>query len=174
MKVRKRVLPRTIVEHINIRLKLARGNLVILVGLGLKVGWNQSGLCALRRWSTTQSVSIDYHPRSSIARLVDDQLRIFIILSPKCTKITNFLQITPKPENLLKRLQNNYNVFKNTYIPWLKVGEIHSISTPPNLLFQNNKQSLWKRFENSRDSHNLRTYYHHLSNIANHIKSILT
>ena len=45
MKVRKRVLPRTIVEHINIRLKLARGNLVILVGLGLKVGWNQSSLC---------------------------------------------------------------------------------------------------------------------------------
>ena len=31
-----------------------------------------------------------------------------------------------------------------------------------------------KVVENSMDSHNLRTHYHHLNNIANHIKSILT
>ena len=67
--------------------------------------------------------------------MVDDQLRVFVILSPKCTKITTFLQITSKPENILKILQNNYNIFKNTYIPWLKVRKIYGISTPPDLLF---------------------------------------
>jgi len=61
--------------------------------------------------------------------MVDGQLWVFIILSPKCTKIITFLQITPKPENILKRLQNNYNVFKNTYIPWLKMDKIHGISS---------------------------------------------
>ena len=39
-------------EHINIRLKLVRGNLVILVGLGLEVGWNQI-------WPLRASLSID-------------------------------------------------------------------------------------------------------------------
>ena len=41
------------------------------------------------------------------------------------------------------------------------------------VLKKNNEQSLWKRLENSRDSHNLRTHFHHLSNIAHHINSIL-
>ena len=52
-----------------------------------------------------------------------------LILSPKCNKITTFLKITLKPENKLKRLQHNYNVSKNSYIPWLKVGKINDIST---------------------------------------------
>ena len=39
-----------------------------------------------------------------------------------------YLQITPKPENNIKRLQNNYNVSKNTYIAWLKVSKIYGIS----------------------------------------------
>ena len=116
-------------EHINIRLKLVRGYLVIHVGLGLKVGWNQI-------WSLRASLSIDNivcvpidcHLQSSITRLFDGQLRVFIILSPKYTKIITFLQISPKPENILKRIKNNYNIFKNTYIPWLKVGKIHGIS----------------------------------------------
>ena len=60
--------------------------------------------------------------------MVDGQLRAFIILSPKYTKITTFLQLTPKPENILERLENNFNVFEKTYIPWLKVGKIHGIS----------------------------------------------
>ena len=72
MKVRKRVLPRTMAEHINIRLKLAKGNLVILVGLGLKVGWNQIWhLRASMSIDNTKCVSIDYHLQSSIARLFD-------------------------------------------------------------------------------------------------------
>ena len=33
-------------------------------------------------------------------------------------------------KKILKTLQNNYNVFKNTYIPWQIVGKIHGISTP--------------------------------------------
>ena len=40
--------------------------------------------------------------------MVDGQLRVFVILSSKYTKIITFLQITPKPENILKRFQNNY------------------------------------------------------------------
>ena len=42
MKVRKRVLPRTMAVHMNIRLKLVRDKLKILVGLSLKAGWNHS------------------------------------------------------------------------------------------------------------------------------------
>ena len=104
--------------------------------LGFKSAETQSGLCALHRRSIPHSVyrSIVAFAHRSIV-VVYGQLRVFIILSPKCTKITNFLQISPKPENILKRLQNNYNVFKNTYISWLKVGKIHCISTPPDLLF---------------------------------------
>ena len=116
-------------EHINIRLKLVRGNLVILVGLGLKVGWNQIWpLRAFLSIENTECVSIDYRLQLSTIGLFDGQLRVFIILSPKFTKFTTFLQITPKPENILKKLQNNYNVSKNTNIPWLKVGKIHDIS----------------------------------------------
>ena len=47
--------------------------------------------------------------------------------APKDPKITIFLQNVHKPKNILKRLQNNYNVFKNTYIWWLQVGKIHGI-----------------------------------------------
>ena len=84
MKVRKRVLPRTMAERINISLKLVRGNLVIFVGLGLKVGWNHSGLCTLRRRSTTRSVcqSIIAFAHRSIV-MVDGQLQIIIILISK-------------------------------------------------------------------------------------------
>ena len=83
-----------------------RGNLVILVRLGLKLSWNQIWhLRALLSIDNTGCVSIDYHLQSSIARLFDGQeLHVFIILSPKCNKITTFLQINPKPENILKRL----------------------------------------------------------------------
>ena len=102
MKVRKCVLPRTMAKHIDIRLKLVRGNVVILVGLGHKVGWNDYGLCALRRRSTMRSVcrSIIAFAHRSIV-MVDGQLRVLIIFTPKCIKITTFLQITPKPENIL-------------------------------------------------------------------------
>ena len=125
MKVKKHVLPRTMEEHINIRLKLVMGNLVILVGLGFKVGWNQYGICVLYCRSTTRSMcspidrSIIAFAHRSIV-IVDGQLRVFIILFRKCTKINTLLQITPKPKNILKGLQNNYKVFKNTCIPWLK------------------------------------------------------
>ena len=95
--------------------------------MGFKSAGTKSGFGALCRRLTTQYVSINYHLQSLIAGLFDGQVRVFLILSPKCTKITTFLQITPKPENILKRLQNNYNVFKNTYIPWLKVDKIHDI-----------------------------------------------
>ena len=97
--------------------------------LGFKSAETQSGFCTLCRRSIPQSVcrSIVAFAHRSIV-VVDGQLRVFIILSPKCTKITNFLQINPKPENMLERLQNNYNVFENTYILWLKVGKIHGIS----------------------------------------------
>ena len=116
-------------EHINIRLKLVRDNLVILVGLELQPSWNPIWLPrASLLIDNIECVSIDYCLRPSIDSLVDGHLRVFVILSPKCTKITTFLQITPKPENILKRLQNNYNVFKKTYISWTKMGKIHGIS----------------------------------------------
>ena len=135
MKVRKRVLPRTMTEHINIRLKLVRVNLVILVGLGIKVGWNQIWpLRASLSIDNTECVLINYRLQLSTAGLFDGQLRVFIILSPKSTKVTTFLIITPKPENILKGLQNNYNVFKNIYITWLKVGKIHGISAALSLV----------------------------------------
>ena len=112
--------------------------------LGLKSAGTQSGFWALRRRSTPQSVcrstpqsvcrSIVVFAHQSIV-MVRCQLRVFVILSPKYTKSTTFLQITPRPENILERLQNNYNVFKKTYIPWLKVGKIYGISTPPDILF---------------------------------------
>ena len=113
----KRVLPRTMADHINIRLKFVRDIMVNLVGLESKVVWNQIwSLRASGSIDNTECVSIDYRLQLSTAGLLDGQLRVFIILSLKCTKITIFLQITPKPENILKRLQNNYDVFKNTYI----------------------------------------------------------
>ena len=128
---------------------------------------------------TSARFAVDWQHRVCVDRLllshrlivmVDGQLRVFIILSPKCTKITIFLQITPKPENILKGLQKNYKVFKNTYIPWLKMNKIHGISTPPDLLFclssRNTASSLFERcFWNIMDSHNLRIHYHHLNNI---------
>ena len=97
--------------------------------LGLKSVGTQSGFRALRRRSTTQGVcrSIIAFTHRSIV-MVDGQLRACVILSPKCTKITIFFQITLKPENILKRLQNSYVVSENTYIPWLKMDKIHGIS----------------------------------------------
>ena len=110
----------------------------------------------------TECVLIDYHPRSSITRLVDGQLRVFIILSPKCTKITTFLQITSEPENILKRLQNNYNLFKNTYIPWLKADKIHVLSTSWLLSHETRKhidnrwrKHVWINNKKSREFRNL-------------------
>ena len=146
MKVRKPVLPRTMAEHINIRLKLVTGNLVNLVELGLKLGWNHSGLCVLRRRQTTRSVCryIIAFAHQQIV-MVDGQLWVFIILSPKCTKIITFLQITPKPENILKRLQNGYKVFKSTYIPWNGENPWYTNTLRLTLLLvlkQNNEQSL--------------------------------
>ena len=103
-------------EHTNIRLKLVRGNLVILVGLVLKVGWNQIWLpCTSLSIDNKECVSIDYCLRPFIARLVDSQLRVFIILSLKYTKITTFLQITPKPENILKNSKTT-NMYLKTSI----------------------------------------------------------
>ena len=113
MKVRKRVLPRTMAEHINIRLKLVRGNLVIIVGLGLKVDWNQSGLCALHRRSRTQnvcrSIIILDHRSLGWSMISYGSLSFFI------SKMHQNHQFPPKPENIIKRLQNNYNVFKHLY-----------------------------------------------------------
>ena len=98
-------------KHINIRLKLIKGNLIILVGLGLKIGRNQiRPLYASLSIDNKECVSIDYHLQSLTARLFDGQVRVFIILSLKYTKIitffqiTIFFQITTKPENIIKRL----------------------------------------------------------------------
>ena len=163
-------------DYLNIRLKLVRSSLVILVGLGLKVDWNQIlPLHASLSIDNTECVSIDYCLQSSTTGLFDGQLWVFIILSLKCTKITTFLQITPKPENILKRLQNNYNVFKNTYIPWLKMGKIYGISTPPDLLFcLSSSKTTSSLSGNGLKTAETHTIYHHLNNTANHTKSILT
>ncbi|KAF2532557.1 hypothetical protein F2Q70_00030530 [Brassica cretica] len=59
-------------QFITIRLNLFRGNPVILMGLGLKAGWNPFWLLrASLSINNTECVSIDYCLRPSIARLVD-------------------------------------------------------------------------------------------------------
>ena len=92
----------------------------------MAVGWNLIWLMrASPSIDTTECVSIDCCLRPSIdshGRWSTSGLCHFI------SKITSFLQINPKSENILNILQNNYNVFKNTYIPWLKMGKIHGIS----------------------------------------------
>ena len=104
--------------------------------MGLKSAGTKSGHCVLRCRSATQGVcrSIRIFKHRPL-ELFDGQLGVFIIFSPKCTKITIFLQITLKPENILKGLQKNYTVSKNIYIPWLKLGKTHGISTSTYLLF---------------------------------------
>ena len=104
-KIRKYILLLTCWQAINIRLKLVRGNLVNWWSLGLYVGWNQTGFCALR----CRSLSHDVHQSIIVSKcrplvLLDGQLGCFLQLSPKCSKIITFSQITPDPINILNRL----------------------------------------------------------------------
>ncbi|CAN6836931.1 unnamed protein product [Brassica oleracea var. botrytis] len=48
-------------------------------------------------------------------------------ISPKCSKIITYLQITPDLINIINRLYNIIIISKNTYKPWIKVDQIHGI-----------------------------------------------
>ena len=82
--------------------------------------------------------------------------------APKDTKITTFLQIVPEPVNTLNRFYIVVNIHQKTYRSWLKEGKIYGLSTFLDLPFwlsssKTDGQSLWKRFENRRDSHDFKT-----------------
>ena len=59
-----------------------------------------------------RSPSISKH----LTHLCNSALQFCTPKALKDPKIITFLQNVPKPENIWKILQNNYNVFKNTYI----------------------------------------------------------
>ena len=84
--------------------KFVRGNLVIIVGLGLKVGWNPIWFPRVSlSIENKECVSIDYCLRPSIdihGRWSATGLYHFI---SKMQQNTTFFQITPKPENILKK-----------------------------------------------------------------------
>ena len=71
-------------------------------------------------------------------------------ISPERTWTCKYSKKTPK--------HNNY-ILKHLYT-MAEVGKIHDISTPPDLPFclssSKTDESLWKRFENSMDSHDLK------------------
>ena len=97
-------------EHINIRLKYGRGISKNVCDLGFKSAGNLVGSCALpvdRRHrmciDRCLSLNVDLQTGSMVS------YGLLVILSPKYTKITTFLQNIHEPVNILKKLQNIIN-----------------------------------------------------------------
>ena len=100
---------------------------------------------------------LQYRPMAKL----DGHLGCLLQISLKCSKIITYLQITPNLINIINRLNNIIVDSKTTYKPWIKMGQIYGLSIFPDLPFclsssKTNMQSLWKKFRNSRDSHNLK------------------
>ena len=59
---------------------------------------------------------------------LDGHLGCLLQISPKCSKIITYLQITPDIINIINRFYNIIIDSKNTYKPWIKMGQIHCLS----------------------------------------------
>ena len=116
-----------------IKLKLVKGNLVNCWRLGLQVGCDQTSfMCA--------SLSIDV--------LMWTSIDIFFSISTDGRARWSSRVLAP---NIINRLYIIIISSNDTYKPWVKVGQIHGLSTPPDLPFclsssKTDGQSLWKRF----------------------------
>ena len=132
---------------------LVRDNLVKWWSLRLQVGCDQTGFMRVSMSIDTKScVSIDSNysistdSRSRWSSWVPNISKMFQI-SPKCSKSITYLQNTSDLINIINRLYNIIIISKNTYKLWMKMGQIHSLSTPTDLPFclsssKINRQSL--------------------------------
>ena len=97
--------------------------------MGFKSAVTKQAFCALRcrsmsRYEHRSIIPLQYRPMVEL----DGHLGCLLHISPKCSKIITYPQITPDLINIINRLYNIIISSKNTYKPWVKVGPIHGQS----------------------------------------------
>ena len=110
-----------------------------------------NGLSARYTVDRCQDVNIDrlflFNVDRWSSRVFAPNISRMLQISPECSKIITYLPITPDLINIINRLYNIIIISKNTYKPWIKMDQIHGLSTPPDLPFclsssKTNMQSL--------------------------------